>query len=66
MALSAFLAGLSEQERESFKRGIIDVFPGCKMGLSLNDVRAMLAKYKDINRSQLQGGLYARACASYI
>lgn len=45
---------MSPAEQASFEAGIIDVFPGCKLGLSLNDVRSMLAKYKDVSRIQLQ------------
>ncbi|HBF33035.1 TPA: mannonate dehydratase [Candidatus Sumerlaeota bacterium] len=42
-------SSLNDAARESFIQSIIDVFPGCKMGLSLNDIRAMLAKYDGVD-----------------
>ena len=53
-AAKAFIDSLDETEKKNFERTLIDVFPGCKMGLSLDDVRAMLAKYQAINRGQLK------------
>lgn len=53
-ANAGFFNSMSPAEQASFEAGIIDVFPGCKLGLSLNDVRSMLAKYKDVSRIQLQ------------
>lgn len=43
--------------REAFVRDLIDVFPGCKMGLTLDDVRAMLARYAHIDRLRLKENL---------
>ena len=44
---------MSEDEVKSFERDIIDVFPGCKMNFSIEDIRQMLAKYDNIDREQL-------------
>lgn len=52
-------ADLDDAARTAFIQNIIDVFPGCKMGLTLDDIRAMLAKYKDINEDGLRAN-YAR------
>lgn len=51
--------GLTEEQQSAFIQNIIDVFPGCKMGLGLDDIRAMLAKYKDIREDGLREN-YAR------
>lgn len=51
--------GLNEGQRDAFIKNIIDVFPGCKMGLNLDDIRAMLAKYKNIDEEKLRAN-YAR------
>lgn len=45
---------MSSDERKAFERTIIDVFPGCKLGLSMDDVRQMLSKYESIDRSKLK------------
>lgn len=45
--------GLSSNEQTAFVNSIIDVFPGCKLGLSLGDIRAMLAKYDGIDDKAL-------------
>jgi mannonate dehydratase len=55
----AWWSGLDEAAREDFIQSIIDVFPGCKLGLTLDDVRAMLAKYKTIDEDGLRTN-YAR------
>ncbi len=49
-----FISSLSDEEKKTFERNLIDVFPGTKMGLDIQDVRDMLAKYKDINREKLK------------
>ena len=49
-----FYDSLSLEEREIFCKAIIDVFPGCKLGLSIDDMRKMLAKYKAITREVLK------------
>lgn len=53
-AAKVFIDGLSEAEKSDFERSLIDVFPGCKMGLSIEDVRTMLSRYQDIDRRQLK------------
>jgi mannonate dehydratase len=45
--------GLDDTARELFVQTIIDVFPGCKWGLSLDDIRGMLGRYADLG----DGGL---------
>lgn len=49
-----FFDSLSQQEKDEFERSLIDVFPGTKMGLSIEDVRSMLNKYKGIDRMGLK------------
>jgi mannonate dehydratase len=49
-----FFASLSEKEQKDFEVSLIDVFPGTKMGLSIEDVRAMLDRYKGIDRQGLK------------
>ncbi|MBK1790788.1 mannonate dehydratase [Persicirhabdus sediminis] len=49
-----FYESMSAEQVAVFERNTIDVFPGCKMGLSLDEVKAMLAKYDDIDRAQLK------------
>lgn len=48
---------LSALERDNFVLGIIDVFPGCKLGLSLSHIREMLSKYQHISSDQLKSNL---------
>ncbi|MBN2628185.1 MAG: mannonate dehydratase [Spirochaetales bacterium] len=50
----AFFDSLSEVGRKSFERDLIDVFPGMKLGFTIDDVRAMLAKYENIDRDTLK------------
>lgn len=50
-------AGLDEAAREVFIRNIIDVFPGVKWGLSLDDIRSMLARYDGIGEKDLFANL---------
>lgn len=53
-AAENFFTALSEDEKKAFERSLIDVFPGCKMGLSIEDVRSMLAAYETIDRATLK------------
>lgn len=53
-AAKQFFDSLDESAREKFERSIIDVFPGCSMGLTIDDVRTMLASYQHIDRHQLK------------
>jgi mannonate dehydratase len=48
---------LTADRRAGFVRDIIDVFPGCKLGLDLDDIRTMLARYAGIGRSALFANL---------
>ena len=56
---AAWWRGLDDAARDEFIRNIIDVFPGCKLGLGLDDIRTMLAKYSNIDRDGLRAN-YAR------
>lgn len=56
-AAKVFFDSLSEAEKKEFERSLIDVFPGCKMGLSIEDVRTMLDAYRNIDRGQLKENL---------
>jgi mannonate dehydratase len=47
----------TDTQRTTFIRSIIDVFPGCKLGLSLDDIREMLARYGHIDEHQLRKNL---------
>jgi mannonate dehydratase len=58
-AAQAFWEGMDTGGREAFVSGVTDVFPGCKLGLTLDDLRAMLAKYDGIGRDLLKEN-YAR------
>jgi mannonate dehydratase len=48
---------LNEEARNAFIKTIIDVFPGVQWELSLDDIRAMLARYHGISDSQLRENL---------
>lgn len=50
---TAWWEGLDDASRESFVQDIIDVFPGVKWGLTLDDIRAMLARYDGIDDAKL-------------
>lgn len=52
-----FFSSLGEDARRAFERSIIDVFPGCKMGLEIGDVRKMLARYDGIGAAELKSHL---------
>ncbi|MGC3990303.1 MAG: mannonate dehydratase [Chthoniobacteraceae bacterium] len=54
---AAWWKGLAEPQRETFIKSIIDVFPGCKWGLSLHDICEMLARYHGIDRAALTANL---------
>jgi len=48
---------LSESARDNFIRDIIDVFPGVKWGLGLDDIRERLAAFEGIGRKELTENL---------
>ncbi len=50
----AFYESMNDAEKEEFCKAIIDVFPGCKLGLNIEDMRDMLAKYEAITREVLK------------
>jgi mannonate dehydratase len=50
-------SSLDDAAREHFIASIIDVFPGVKWGLSLDDIRAMLARYEGIGETELRANL---------
>ena len=52
-----FFETLDEEGVKKFERSIIDVFPGCSMDFTIEDVRAMLAKYENINAENLRKNL---------
>jgi mannonate dehydratase len=52
-----FYRGLNDAERAAFEASIIDVFPGVDLGMSIVDVRAMLALYADIDLDRLRAHL---------
>jgi mannonate dehydratase len=54
---AAWWNSLGDAERERFVRDIIDVFPGVKWGLSLDDIRAMLARYRQATNDSLSANL---------
>ena len=53
----AWWKGCDEAGRQHFIQSIIDVFPGVKLGLSLDDVRAMLARYAGLDGDDLRVNL---------
>ncbi len=48
---------LDNAAREAFVQTIIDVFPGVKWALSLDHIRAMLARYEQIDEHKLRANL---------
>lgn len=50
-------ASLDDAARDAFVKTIIDVFPGVKWALSLDDIRAMLAKYDGMGADGLRENL---------
>jgi len=49
-----FYDSLTNSEKKTFEKTIIDVFPGCKLGLSIDDIREMIAVYDRIDAEQLK------------
>lgn len=62
---AAWWKSLEDAERDAFVRTIIDVFPGVKWALSLDDIRAMLARYDGLGADGLRANL-ARFLQSVI
>ncbi len=49
-----FWDGLGKDGQEKFTRQTLDLFPGVKLNVSLDDMRAMLARYADIDTAKLK------------
>jgi mannonate dehydratase len=56
-AAAAWWASLDDSARDTFVKTIIDVFPGVKWGLNLDDIRTRLAAYARIGRAELTANL---------
>ena len=54
---AAWWESLDETAQDAFVRTIIDVFPGVKWALSLDDIRAMLARYDGLGADGLRENL---------
>lgn len=54
----AYINSLDADSKKAFERSIIDVFPGCKMGLEIEDIRAMLARYDGFDAAKLKSHLH--------
>ncbi len=54
---AAWWESLEDAARDAFVRTIIDVFPGVKWALSLDDIRAMLSRYDHLGESGLSENL---------
>ncbi|MDR3458939.1 MAG: mannonate dehydratase [Verrucomicrobiae bacterium] len=54
---AAWWQSLDDAGRQKFIQTIIDVFPGCKWGLALDDIRAMLARYHHLDADGLRANL---------
>ena len=52
-----YWAGLDAPARADFIRCLTDVFPGCKLGLTLDDLRVMLGRYTHLGREALKANL---------
>ncbi|QBG49259.1 mannonate dehydratase [Verrucomicrobia bacterium S94] len=50
---AALFKSMSTEERRNFEKTIIDVFPGMDFSFTLDNIRAMLATYNDIDHFQL-------------
>ena len=54
---AAWWSSLDDTARDRFIRSVIDVFPGVKWNLSLDDIRSMLARYDGIGERELLANL---------
>jgi len=50
----AIYDSMDSDARAKFEKAILDVFPGVKMGVTLDSFRAMLAKYEGIDAAKLR------------
>lgn len=53
-AAAAFWQSQSEAQRDAFVRQTLDLFPGVRLGLTLDDFRAMLARYGTLDAAKLK------------
>jgi mannonate dehydratase len=56
-AAKSYWDSQSESERAAFTRQTLDLFPGVRLGLTLDDFRAMLARYAEIDATRLRENL---------
>jgi len=49
-----FFQSLNKSEVDAFTQTLIDVFPGVSPGLTLDDIRSMLAAYRGMKRNRLK------------
>jgi mannonate dehydratase len=56
-AAREFWVTQSEAQRDAFTRQTLDLFPGVKLGLTLDDFRAMLSRYAEIDARRLRDNL---------
>lgn len=56
-AADLYWHSLNAPARAEFIQNLTDVFPGCKLGLSLEDLSAMLARYAHLGRDGLKANL---------
>lgn len=54
---AAWWAALDEPARAAFVRSIIDVFPGVKWGLGLDDIRTRIARFDGVDAAALRRNL---------
>lgn len=57
-AAKEFYASMSDKQRAEFCNSIIDIFPGKKMSLKLEDIHELLAKYKGTDANTLKQNHY--------
>lgn len=53
-AAKAFWETQTEAERRTFTQQTLDLFPGVRLGLTVDDFRGMLARYADIDATRLR------------
>lgn len=56
-AAKQFWENLTTAQREGFTQQTLDLFPGVRLGLTLDDFRAMLARYRAIDGQRLRENL---------
>jgi mannonate dehydratase len=52
-----FWKGQTAAAREAFTKQTLDLFPGVRLGLTVEDFRAMLARYREIDAAKLKENL---------